>query len=198
VLGIAALLAAPRSRVVLLPAAAPALFAIGLGPLYAVAAGMVRGLRGRIWAAVAGMVAAVGWVLLAGSGQGLLFANDPIQGAVHALVDQNSPITVLDRVIDPLRLHPDALVGAGLMIAFALAVPLLVRSRPGTPRVVAACLWAVGLATLAIALADGAARAPETLLGSCILVAAWAARPWRLLSRRSDGRPTVTLRGPAA
>ena len=63
-------------RLLLLPAAAPALFAIGLGPLYPALAGLVPRWPARLWAAASGMAAALAWQVAAGS-DGLLAGGTP-------------------------------------------------------------------------------------------------------------------------
>lgn len=197
-LGAAVLAAAPRrcGRAWLLPAAAPALAALGLAPLFAVAAGLLRSTWARAWTALAGGVALLAWQVLAG-GEALALARAPVAPAVDALRGVREPSTAARRLLAPLREHPEALLGAALLAAFALAFPLVMRARPGPRRLVAATAWALGLSLLQIAVADAGAGAIETLLPSCILLVAWAARPWRLLARRAESPSTAILRGPA-
>jgi eukaryotic-like serine/threonine-protein kinase len=193
-----ALLPMRRSpRLMLLPAAAPALFALGLGPLYAVAAGLVAPWPRRLWAAAAGAVAALGWAVVAGSERPLL-GGEPLSPAARALEGTGSPATVVRRLAAPLREQPGALTAVALLAAAAMAVPLLLRTPPGARRLAAVVAWAGGLAALQIALAGDATGVIEAIGPSAILLAAWAARPWRPLARRPESRPVATLRGPAA
>ena len=85
-----------------------------------------------------------------------------------------------------------------LLVAATMAVPLLLRAPAGPRRLVAVALWAGGLVALQVILAGGATGAIEAIGPSAILLAAWAARPWRPLARRSESRPVATFRGPAA
>src|SRR5581483_6257874 len=80
---------------------APALFAIGLGPLYAVIAGLLPGVRRRLWAAFAGVSAVIAWQLLAGA-DGILFASDPIPSGADALAGVQAPVTAARELWRPL------------------------------------------------------------------------------------------------
>ena len=119
-------------RLLLLPAAAPALFAIGLGPLYPAIAGLVPRWPARLWAAVAGMVAALGWQVAAGAG-GLLAGGAPLPSAVGGLDEGSSPADAGRALWDPLADRPEALVQAAALVAAAMCVPLVLRARPGRP-----------------------------------------------------------------
>jgi hypothetical protein len=182
-----------RPRLLLLPAAAPALFLIGLGPLYAVAAGLVRPWTARLWAAVAGVLATLGWQILAGSSV-LLLADVEVRPALRALEGMTAPVVAARRLSEPVRNHPEALAAAGVLVLAAMLVPLLVRARPGGQRIVLVAGWILGLSAAQIALTGAAGRLVETLLPSCIILAAWAARPWRPLAGRAEAR---AVRGPA-
>jgi hypothetical protein len=143
------------------------------------------------------VAAAVGWEVLAGA-DGLLFGSDPLPSGADALADVQAPLTAARELVQPLTAEPRALLGGALLAAAAMAVPLLLRSRPGWPRAALAIAWGGALWALVAILADGSARAIETLLPSCILLALWAVRPWRLLARRDEEGPTAAARGPAA
>jgi hypothetical protein len=169
-------------RTPLLPAAAPLLAAVGLAPLYAAAAGSLRGAAHRLWAAVAGVAAIVGWQVMAGA-EGLLFSSTPVPSGWDALAGVTSPLEAADVLTRPLRDQPEALLGGAVLVVGALLVPTVMRLRAGAPRLAGAVAWVVALTVAAAALGAGQDRIIETFLPSCILVAVWAARPWRLLAR---------------
>jgi len=105
---------------------------------------------------------------------------------------------VLRRLADPLRDHPGVLVSAALLAGATMAAPLLLRAPPGARRAAVVGAWLLGLAGLQIVLVGDATGVAEAIGPSAILLAAWAARPWRPLARRSESRPAATIRGPAA
>jgi hypothetical protein len=197
VAGLALLVTAPRGtqRSLPLPLLAPFLFALGLGPLYAAAVAPLSRTRARLWAAVAGGVCVLGWQVLDGSAT-LLLASADVGPAGAALDGVRDPTTAASRLVAPFRDTPEALVGALLLVAFILVFPLVRRARPGTARGIAGISWVLGLSVLQIALAGAGPVAIEALLPSCILVAAWAARPWRRLARRAESPSTAIARGP--
>jgi len=124
----------------------------------------------------------------------LVLTSADVSPAAPALEGVRDPTTAGSRLLEPLREHPEALAGAALLVTFALLFPLVTRARPGGGRTAAGAAWSVGLMVLAIGLAGAGPVAIEALLPSCILVAAWAARPWRLLARRAESRSTALLR----
>jgi tRNA A-37 threonylcarbamoyl transferase component Bud32 len=199
-LGLALLLAARPahpSRLLLLPAAAPALFAIGLGPLFAAAAGTVDRWTARLWVAVAGVGATLVWQVTTGA-PGVLFSSVPRDPALDDLRGAHDVTDAAHRLADPLTAHPAALVGGAGLVVAAMAVPLVTGARAGAPRMLAALVWA-GLMSAAILLAPGArADAAGAVLPACVLVVAWGLQPWRRLGRlgRLGSRPaSATLRG---
>jgi hypothetical protein len=186
--GIALLLLGRGSgRAVLLPAAAPPLFAMGLGPLYALLAGRVRGTWARLWAATTGVAVAIAWQVGAGSGDGLLFGSRPVRSAADALAGEASPLAAAERVWAPLRDRPEVLAAAVVMVAFSMLVPLLARARGDGPRLVWALGWIGSLAVVQAVIAPDPLAVLVAFLPSAILVAAWAARPWRVVMRRDPG-----------
>ena len=184
-------------RLLLLPAAAPALFAIGLGPLYPAIAGLVPRWPARLWAAVAGMVAALGWQVAAGAG-GLLAGGAPLPSAVGELDEGSSPADAGRALWDPLADRPEALVQAAALVAAAMCVPLVLRARPGGPRLAACAAWVAAVGAVLVATAPDAADAVASLVPAAVIVLAWAMRPWRVLRRRVPARASATLRNPTA
>ena len=123
-----------RGRLVLLPAAAPLLAALGVVPVYAALAGAVRGWRSRIWAALTGLGATLIWQAIAGAdpavdGGRLTGAWADIEGVV-------SPFEVVRSVGEPLQNRPAVVIAAGVLAAASLAMPAIVRLRRGMPRAV--------------------------------------------------------------
>ena len=184
-------------RLLLLPAAAPALFAIGLGPLYPAIAGLVPRWPARLWAAAAGMVAALGWQVAAGAG-GLLAGGAPLPSAVGGLDEGSSPEDAGRALWDPLADRPEALVQAAALVAAAMCVPLVLRARPGGPRLAACAAWVAAVGAALVATAPDAADAVASLVPAAVIVLAWAMRPWRVLRRRVPARASATLRNPTA
>jgi hypothetical protein len=184
-------------RLLLLPAAAPALFAIGLGPLYPAIAGLVPRWPARLWAAASGMVAALAWQSAAGA-DGLLAGGDAVPSAVGGLEPGSSPAEAGRALWEPLADRPEAVLQAGALVAAAMCVPLVLRAPPGGARLAACACWlaAVGAALVATA-ADGA-DAVVALVPTAVIALAWAMRPWRVLRRRVPARASATLRTPTA
>jgi serine/threonine-protein kinase len=196
-LGLALLLlsapARPR-RLLLLPAAAPALFALGLGPLFAAAAGAVDRWATRLWVALAGVAATLVWQVATGA-PGLLFAAVPLEPAIDDLRGAHDVTDAAHRLADPLIAHPAALAGGAALVAAALAVPLVTGARAGGPRLIAALVWAAALAA-PVALVPGArSDAAGAVLPACVLVVAWGLQPWRRLGRLGGRSVSATLRG---
>jgi hypothetical protein len=183
-------------RLLLAPVAAPVLAAIGLAPLYFAALGPLRPWTRRLWAAVVGAVLALAWQIGDGT-ERLLLTGDPARPALRALEGVNSPVVALRRTLEPVRDRPAVLAVAALLVAAAMAAPLVLRARPGAPRVAAAAAWCLALGIGAALLSGDAGAAAEAMLPSCILVPAWAARPWRRPGSRARRR-AVIIRGPAA
>jgi eukaryotic-like serine/threonine-protein kinase len=184
-------------RLLLLPAAAPALFAIGLGPLYPALAGLVPRWPARLWAAAAGMVAALAWQTAAGT-EGLLAGGGPLPSAVGRLDEGASPEAAGSALWDPLADQPDSLVRAGVLVAAAMCVPLVLRARPGGPRLAGCAAWVAAVAIVLATTAPNAADAVAATVPAAVIVLGWAMRPWRVLRRRVPARASATLRNPTA
>jgi hypothetical protein len=182
-----------HGRLVLLPAGAPMLVALGLAPLFAAMAGALRGWRWRLWAALAGSGAALGWQTVAGADPALHGGQQ--SGTWEEVEGVVSPIVVVERLGQPLTERPILAMSAGVMIVAALVFPAVTRLRPGVPRAVGALVWIVAL-VIAVRLSGGSVeQAAGAYLGAGIILVAWAASPWRRLKRGTDRRSTVTLRG---
>lgn len=177
---------ARHGRLVLLPIIAPVLAAIGLLPLYAIAAGSTRSLSARIWTSVAGMIAVLMWQIVAGASS-FMFTGAEQLPMWDRLTGLRSPTAAGDLLMRPLGAHPQAIWAAVIMVAAALTWPLVIRSR-GTTRISAAVLWAAGITIAAGLLGGGAMWAVGAVIPSAILAVAWAARPWRVLMRADDGK----------
>ena len=173
------------------------LFAIGLGPLYPAIAGLVPRWQARLWAATAGMVAALAWQAAAGAG-GLLAGGAPLPSAVGGLDEGSSPEDAGRALWDPLADRPGALVQAAALVAAAMCVPLVLRARPGGPRLAACAAWVAAVGAALVATAPDAADAVASLVPAAVIVLAWAMRPWRVLRRRVPARASATLRNPTA
>ncbi len=184
-------------RLLLLPAAAPALFAVGLGPLYPALAGLVPRWPTRLWAAASGMAAALAWQVAAGS-DGLLAGGDPLPSAVGALEPDSSPAAAGRALWDPLAARPEAVAQAGALVAAAMCVPLVLRARPGGPRAAACACWLAAVGAALVATAADPTDAVAALVPAAIVILAWAARPWRVLRRRVPAKASATLRQPTA
>lgn len=183
-----------HGRLLLLPALAPALFAIGLGPLYAVAAGLAPRRQSRLWAALAGICATIGWQIAAGA-DGLLAGGGYLAPAITDLDGEGSPFTAAQRLWEPLGAEPVILAQVAVMVAATLTVPLVMRARPGWARAGAAAVW---VAALLIALAATATDIPAALgatIPAAIVVGVWAVWPWRLVPDRGLVKVSATLRG---
>lgn len=181
-----------NGRLALLPAAAPVLAALGVTPAYAAMAGAVRGWGWRIWAAVSGMGATLVWQAVAGAdpavdGGRLTSAWADIDGVV-------SPFTVVQRVGEPLAERPAVAIAAGVLALATLAMPLIVRLRRGVPRAAGVAVWIAALIVGVRAGGGSVESAAGAFIPGGILVAAWAAGPWRRLRLGADRRRTVTLR----
>jgi hypothetical protein len=184
-------------RLLLLPAAAPALFAIGLGPLYPAIAGLVPRWPARLWAAASGMVAALAWQVAAGA-DGLLAGGGALPSAVGGLDEGASPAAAGRALWEPLADRPWALAQAAALAAAAMCVPLVLRARPGGPRLAACAGWLAAVGAALVATAPDGADAVAALAPTAVVALAWALRPWRVLRRREPARASATLRTPTA
>jgi hypothetical protein len=183
-----------HGRLLLLPALAPVLFAIGLGPLYAVAAGLAPRWQSRLWAALAGACATIGWQIAAGA-DGLLAGGGYLAPAITDLDGEGSPIVAAQRLWEPLGAEPVILAQVAVMAGAALAVPLVMRARPGWARAGAAALWVAAVLTASAATAADIPAALGATIPAAIVVAVWAVWPWRLMPDRGLVKVSATLRG---
>jgi hypothetical protein len=183
-----------HGRLVLLPLAAPALFAVGLGPLFPALAGLVPRWPARLWVATAGAVAAVGWQVARGGD--LLAGAGYVEPAVSALRDERSPAEAAERLWRPLADMPQAGVQVVVLVLAAMCVPLVLRLRADGPREVAALVWTAALATALVAAAPDPADALGAVIPGTIVLVAAAFRPWRALAGRGPRKASATLRSP--
>jgi hypothetical protein len=182
-----------KGQLVLLPVTAPILAALGVVPVYAALAGAVRGWRTRIWAALTGLGATLIWQAVAGA--------DPAVDGGHLtstwadIEGVASPFAVVQRVSEPLQNRPAVVIAAGVLAAASLAMPAIVRLRRGVPRAAGVAMWITALIVCVRAGGGSVESAAGAFIPGGILVAAWAAGPWRRLRFGADRRRTVTLRG---
>jgi hypothetical protein len=182
-----------RGRLALVPAAAPALAALGLVPVFAAIAGSVRGWRWRIWAGLSGAAATLAWQVVAGADPGL--DGGRITGVWERVEGVVSPIETVTILGEPLQARPAIAISAGLVAVAALVFPALLRLRTGIPRTVGAAVL-IALMIVGVRAAGGSLEsAAGAFLPAGILVVAWAGSPWRRLRRGVDRQATVTLRG---
>jgi hypothetical protein len=122
------------------PALAPLLGAIGLGPLYVLVAGFAASAWRRAGLAAAGFL----WLAVAeiASGRTLLFGAP--NGATHHNEWERSFHAAADHALSPLVTTP-ALLPAAAWIALAVVLPLVVRGRSLTLDLLGVIVWTAGL-----------------------------------------------------
>ncbi len=140
-------------RLLLLPAAAPALFAIGLGPLYPAIAGLVPRWPARLWAAASGMVAALAWQsaagadgLLAGGGRPALGGRRPGPGLVAGR-RRARPLASRSRTAPRRWSRPRRSSRPRCASRWCCARP------PAAPRLAACAVWLAGVGAALVATA---------------------------------------------
>jgi hypothetical protein len=186
-----------HGRLTMLALAAPALLALGLAPLYPALAGLAPRWPGRLWAATAGVVTMIAWQVAAGA-DALLPGGGLVESAVRDLDGERSPAVAAERLWQPLADAPQAGMQALAMVVAAMCVPLVLRARPGAPRVIAAGAWILALGAALVGAAADPANALGAVIPAAIVIVVWAVRPWRALRRRAPERVSATLRGPIA
>ena len=135
---------------------------------------------------------------VAAGADALLPGGGLVEPAVRELDGERSPAVAAERLWQPLADAPQAGVQALAMVVAAMCVPLVLRARPGGPRVVAASAWILALGAALAGAADDPANALGAVIPAAIVILVWAVRPWRALRRRAPERPSATLRGPIA
>ncbi len=184
-----------HGRLAVIPAAAPILAGLGVAPVVALAAGLVRGWFWRIWAAVSSLVAVLLWQVIVGADPAV--DGGRLTGVWADLKGERSPLAVVEHVGAPLAERPAVAVTAGLLAAGALLIPVVLRLRRGIPRVLGVFVWLVAL-VVAVGVAGGSVEnAIGAFLPGGILVAVAAAAPLQRFRRGADRRATVTLRSNA-
>jgi eukaryotic-like serine/threonine-protein kinase len=186
------LLVGPGSRALPLPAAAPALGAVGLAPIYPALAGLAARPRDRLVLGAAGYA----WLGAAEAvlGRKLLF------GSPVAAPDgwQDSAGAAVSGLLLPLATAPEFLFGIGVFSLGALTLGALVRGRSTALDLLGALIWAAALVA-ALRLRDGAIAPSPALLALAVLAVVGAALAWRARaaaapSRRGFGAPAPPLR----
>jgi hypothetical protein len=182
-----------RGRLALLAASAPVLMIVGVIPLYALAAGLLRQLRWRVWAAVTGLGAALIWNVIVGASPSI--DGGRTAGTWDELIDVVSPVRVVEIVGAPFRDRPSLVVASGLLAIAGLLITPLTRLPFGIPRVVGVVLWFAAL-VVGVAMTGGSGEnAFGAFLAGGILIALWAAFGGRRPTRRADRQKTVTIGG---
>jgi len=167
---------------------------VGLLPLACMLSAGIRSTRERVWAIVCGLALTFGWELW--SGRPLLLGPPASRPASGVLAGVRDPAAAVSAVHGLLAGSWWLVWGAAGLLAAALAAPLVLRARPGRPRLVACLVWAAALGVVAVV------GQPDPTVGlaavgpSAILIVVWALRPWRTLARMGAEPRSATLRGP--
>lgn len=182
-----------QPRLLLVPAGAPALAAIGLGPLYPAAAALLRRLPARVWMGLTGALALL--VTEVASRQGGVLVSPADARALAADLDGvRSPVAAADAVAATLG-TPETLIGVGvIVVAAALSRPALLA--PARMRLLTTVAWALGVATALALVSWDPVGAFAAAVPAGLVLAAIAARPWRHLPRRSPHPTSATLHDP--
>jgi eukaryotic-like serine/threonine-protein kinase len=153
-----------------LPALAPLLGLVGLGPVYPALAGLTRGMAGRALLGAIGYLWLAAWEELAHRTLLLGPAADPPTDWT------GSVSTALTDVVGPL-LGASVIAAAAIWALAAFALPILVRGTTPVLDALGALIWAAGLIS-ALRLVAGGTSPPGLLLAALLaaLVAAIAAR----------------------
>ncbi len=181
-----------RGRLLALPLAAPLIAGLGLTPVVAFAAGLVRGWMWRAWAAVTSFLAIVVWQLAAGADPGM--DGGRVSGAWADIDGVRSPLAVVTTLGRTLGDHPSILATGAVMTVAVFLVPGLMRLRRGVPRTIGIMMWLIVL-VIAVRVTGGSVEnAIGAFLPGGILVAVGAAMPLERFRRGPDRRGTATLR----
>jgi hypothetical protein len=167
---------------------------VGLLPLACLLCIGIRTTRERIWAIASGLALTFAWELW--SGRPLMLgpaAAHPLSQVAGGVQD---PAGVIAQAQTLLAGSWWVLWGACGLATAALAAPLILRTRPGTQRVVACLVGAGALAAVAVIGSPDPAVGLAAVAPSAVLVAVWALRPWRTLVRMGSAPRSATLRGP--
>jgi hypothetical protein len=167
---------------------------VGLLPLACMLTIGVRTTRERVWAISSGLALTFAWELW--TGRPLLLgpaAAHPLSQTARGIRD---PAGVIAEAHILLAGSWWVVWGACGLVAAGLIAPLVVRTRPGTQRVVACLSGAGALVVIAIIGSPDPAVGVAAVTPSAILIAVWAARPWRTLARMGSAPRSATLRGP--
>ncbi len=180
-----------RGRLLALPAVAPIIAGLGIAPIAAFAAGLVRGWAWRTWAAVSTFTGVVVWQLVAGADPAI--DGGRVGGVWPDLVDVRSPFSVLTTLGTAVSDNPSVITTAAIMAGAVLLVPGLMRLRRGLPRTIGVILWLVVLVAGVRSTGGSVENAIGAFLPGGILVAVGAALPLERFRRGPDRRGTATL-----
>ncbi len=181
-----------RGHLLAVPLLAPLAATLGVAPVIALAAGLVRGWAQRIWVAVSAGAAALTWQLVAGASPAL--DGGRLNGAWPDLDGRKDPVHALTAITDAAAARPSVIVAAGVIALGAMFVPMLLRLRSGVPRALGVATWIAGLIVVVAMTGGSVENALGALIPGGILVAAGAAIPWQRLRRGGMRREAVTLR----
>lgn len=181
-----------RGRLLALPAIGPVAAGLGITPVMAFAAGLVRGWAWRTWAAISTFLGILVWQITVGADPSI--DGGPLGGIWPELTEERSPLAVVTSFADAVAEAPSVVTSAAIMAAGVFFVPGLMRFRRGIPRTVGIVLW-IALLVVAVRVTGGSAEnAIGAFLPGGILVAVGAALPLERLRRGPDRRGTATLR----
>ncbi len=181
-----------RGRLLALPAIAPVAAGLGVAPVIAFAAGLVRGWAYRTWAAVSSFLCILLWQLVAGADPAV--DGGRVGAAWPDLVDVRSPLDVVSTLGTAMGDHPSVVATSAVMAGGVFLVPGLMRLRRGVPRMLGIITWLTVL-VIAVRVTGGSVEnAIGAFLPGGILVAVGAAMPLERFRRGPDRRGTTTLR----
>jgi hypothetical protein len=180
-----------RGHLLAIPIAAPVLAVLGLSPLIAFLAGLVPGVVRRAWIATWAAIAAVGWQFAMGAEPAM--DGSRLIGVWPDPRDRANPVDVVGQFGGATAARPSLLVAAALIVLAAMAVPAVMRLRPGVPRAAGVAAW-LGCLIAGVAVTGGSVEnALGALIPGGILVAVGAAVPWSRLHTRARPLEAVTL-----
>lgn len=180
-----------RGHLLAIPVVAPVIAALGLVPLIAVMAGLVRGAVRRTLVAVSASAAVVAWQVVLGADPAL--DGGRTIGAWPDLRGRADPVHVVRTVGDVALARPSLILVAAMLTLGALVVPFIVRLRSGIPRVLGVLAWIAGLVIGVGAMGGSVENVLGALLPGGILVAVGAAVPWQRLGMGARPLEAVTL-----
>jgi len=194
---VAWLLGRGAGRLLLGPLVAPLAFAVGLGPLAVGLVGLVPRAGRRVWLAVTGLAAVVGWQLAAGDA-GLVLGATPSLPGLDAVGGERDPLAAVRTLVEPLADQPWAGWQALVLAAAAVAARAMFRAPAGPRRLAAVAAWSLASVAGAAAVAPRPEEVAALAAPSVMLLVLWALRPWRHLARLGGTPVSATVRGPSS